>query len=347
MPGEARERDRDPDQRRSPRRCSRRTKRSRVAPSRESPASPATSRAPGRGTRGRAAWRPRTRSAIETRRADPGASIRRRAMAREPTPSAILLDALGTLLGVRAAGAAPARRAARAHGHRHRRGGREAAIRAEIAYYRAHLHEGRDAAALHDLRAALRGGDGPRPARRRDASSTRCWPSLRFYAYPDSAPALRALRERGHPARRRLQLGLVAARAPARDRARARSSTARSPPPRSARPSPTARSSRAALRLAGTTPDADLARRRHARGRRRGRPRGRHPPGPDRARRRRAGRRRRGPIAGRAHTLARDLIDTIPEIPRRRRRRRSPAPPARSRCGRRSRRCSPRCSSSA
>src|SRR5215218_2862563 len=69
-----------------------------------------------------------------------------------PEPSAILFDALGTLLTFEPP--APHLRA----GLLERTGvdigaaGADAAIRAEIAYYRAHLHEGADARALAGLR---------------------------------------------------------------------------------------------------------------------------------------------------------------------------------------------------
>jgi putative hydrolase of the HAD superfamily len=72
----------------------------------------------------------------------------------------------------------------------------EAAIRAEIAYYRAHLHEGRDATSLADLR--RRSAEAMRPALGTDADLTPALlASLRFHAYPDVEPALRALRELG------------------------------------------------------------------------------------------------------------------------------------------------------
>jgi putative hydrolase of the HAD superfamily len=71
----------------------------------------------------------------------------------------------------------------------------ERAFRAEIAYYLEHHLEGRDHASLRDLRdrcaAVLEdqlGLDGLREA---------MLSSLRFRAFPDAAPALRALRERG------------------------------------------------------------------------------------------------------------------------------------------------------
>ena len=106
---------------------------------------------------------------------------------------AVVLDALGTLmtfeppspllaarLGVPEAAAA-------------------AAIRDEIAYYRAHLHEGRDAESLADLR--RRSADAMRPALGIDIGSDELTDallaSLRFRAYPDAAPALRELRALG------------------------------------------------------------------------------------------------------------------------------------------------------
>jgi putative hydrolase of the HAD superfamily len=71
-----------------------------------------------------------------------------------------------------------------------------AAIRAEIAYYRAHLHEGRDAASLADLR--RRAAEVMRPVLRVDGDLVEpLLASLRFVAYPDAAPALRALRAAG------------------------------------------------------------------------------------------------------------------------------------------------------
>ena len=70
-----------------------------------------------------------------------------------------------------------------------------AAIKAEIAYYRAHLHEGRDAASLDDLR--RRSAQAMTPALGFEAPVEALLASLRFRAYPDAAPALRMLRGRG------------------------------------------------------------------------------------------------------------------------------------------------------
>jgi len=114
-------------------------------------------------------------------------------MAREP--SAILFDALGTLLTFEPP--APRLRAALLDrtGTDIGEAGAKAAIRAEIAYYRAHLHEGSDPEALHDLR--LRCADAMALPFERDVVFDALMASLRFHAYPDSAPTLRALRDRG------------------------------------------------------------------------------------------------------------------------------------------------------
>jgi putative hydrolase of the HAD superfamily len=107
---------------------------------------------------------------------------------------AILLDALGTLIGFEPP-------APHLHGELRRRGypvplaEAERAIRAEIAYYRAHLDEGRDRESLHELRvrcARAMGLDVPEPV-----ALDALLASLRFFAYPDSAPTLIALRKRG------------------------------------------------------------------------------------------------------------------------------------------------------
>jgi putative hydrolase of the HAD superfamily len=116
-------------------------------------------------------------------------------MAAHSKPGAVLLDALGTLLTFEPP--APHLRAALRErtGVDIGSGAAREAIRAEIAYYRAHLHEGSDPEALHDLRvrcAEAMGLPFPTPVVL-DALLT----SLRFHAYPDSAPTLRALRAAG------------------------------------------------------------------------------------------------------------------------------------------------------
>jgi putative hydrolase of the HAD superfamily len=114
----------------------------------------------------------------------------------------MLLDAMGTLL--RFAPPAPRLRAelrSRLGADVGERAARDA-IRAEIAYYRAHLHEGRDAASLAALR--RRCAEAMRPALGDAAAAASgeeltgaLLASLRFSAYPDAAPALRRLRAGG------------------------------------------------------------------------------------------------------------------------------------------------------
>jgi putative hydrolase of the HAD superfamily len=113
--------------------------------------------------------------------------------------AAVLLDALGTLMYFEPP--APLLRAAL----RERLGAEvseeaaAAAMNAEIAYYRAHLDDGRDAESLADLR--RRSAEAMRPALGLDADTgaltEALLAALRFRAYPDAAPALRALRARG------------------------------------------------------------------------------------------------------------------------------------------------------
>src|SRR3954469_8099063 len=113
---------------------------------------------------------------------------------------AVTLDALGTLLELLPP--APRLRA----GLRERLGlevsDAEAghAMRAEIAFYRAHLHLGRDRAGLDALRRAcaevLRAALAA-PALELAALTEVLLDAIRFEPFPDAAPALRALRERG------------------------------------------------------------------------------------------------------------------------------------------------------
>ncbi|MBV9805064.1 MAG: hypothetical protein JO130_17825, partial [Solirubrobacterales bacterium] len=122
--------------------------------------------------------------------------------ATTPRPAAILLDALGTLVALEPP--APRLRAELA-----RRFGLEVteeqaarAIMAEIAYYRAHLDDGRDEAALAALR--RRCAEVLRSALPGDCARLEPEPlleallaSLRFSAFPDVRPALESARERG------------------------------------------------------------------------------------------------------------------------------------------------------
>jgi putative hydrolase of the HAD superfamily len=116
-------------------------------------------------------------------------------MGGQSTPRAILFDALGTLLDFEPPG--PHLRAAL----RERTGtdvgeqGAEDAIRREIAYYRAHLHEGRDPESLLGLR--IRCAEAMELPFATPVVLDALLASLRFHAYEDSAPALRALRAAG------------------------------------------------------------------------------------------------------------------------------------------------------
>jgi putative hydrolase of the HAD superfamily len=117
-----------------------------------------------------------------------------------PVVRAVLLDALGTLLELQPP--APRLRAAlREHaGLEVDDAVAERAIRAEIRYYRAHLHEGGTPAGLADLRArcaeVVRAELGA-PDVPAEALLAALLAALEFRAFPDAAPALAALRERG------------------------------------------------------------------------------------------------------------------------------------------------------
>jgi len=117
-------------------------------------------------------------------------------------PRAILLDALGTLVAL----APPAPRLrdelALRFGVRVSSGQAERAIAAEIAYYRAHLDEGRDAATLRELRRrcarALCDQLPPEAAALPiDSLTEALLASITFTAFADVAPALAAARSRG------------------------------------------------------------------------------------------------------------------------------------------------------
>jgi putative hydrolase of the HAD superfamily len=70
-----------------------------------------------------------------------------------------------------------------------------AAVRAEMAYYKAHSHEGRDAESLADLR--RRCAELLSRELGIEVSVETLVQSIRFAAYPDASPALDALRDRG------------------------------------------------------------------------------------------------------------------------------------------------------
>jgi putative hydrolase of the HAD superfamily len=70
-----------------------------------------------------------------------------------------------------------------------------AAIRAEMSYYREHAHEGRDAESLADLR--VRCAELVSRELGTEVTAQQLVESIRFAAYSDADPALRALRDRG------------------------------------------------------------------------------------------------------------------------------------------------------
>jgi putative hydrolase of the HAD superfamily len=109
---------------------------------------------------------------------------------------AVLLDALGTLLWFEPPAPYLRTELRERLGIEVSDAAAETAISAEIAYYRAHLHEGRDAASLDGLR--RRAAEAMRPALQTDADTEALTEALlaalHFHAYPDAAPALRELR---------------------------------------------------------------------------------------------------------------------------------------------------------
>jgi putative hydrolase of the HAD superfamily len=117
-------------------------------------------------------------------------------------PRCLLLDAMGTLLTFEPP--APRLRAAlrAATGADVGEAAARRAIRAEIAYYRAHLHLGSDAAGLAELRRAA--AEAMRPALPEPAADLpsaalveALLDALRFHAFPEVPSTLRALRARG------------------------------------------------------------------------------------------------------------------------------------------------------
>lgn len=104
---------------------------------------------------------------------------------------AILLDALGTLVELEPPWVHL--RAALGDGVPDDR--LEAAVRAEMRYYRAHSDEGRDAASLADLRRRCAGVLSRELGQGVDVDTL--MEAIRFRPYPDAAPALDDLRRRG------------------------------------------------------------------------------------------------------------------------------------------------------
>ncbi len=115
----------------------------------------------------------------------------------------MLLDGLGTLVALEPPWPALVARLREAHGVELAPAAAERAFRAEIAHYRAHHHEGRDAQALENLR--RRCGEvlhAELPSAVGEALSVAdltaaMLEALRFTAYPDAPVALTELRKRG------------------------------------------------------------------------------------------------------------------------------------------------------
>jgi putative hydrolase of the HAD superfamily len=119
-------------------------------------------------------------------------------------PDAILLDCLGTLVALEPPAPLLVEELRERLGLAVTEEESERAIAAEIAYYRAHLDEGRDVRALADLRRrcteALREGLPPSACvsdADGDLLQEALLASLRFTPYPDVRPALERFRERG------------------------------------------------------------------------------------------------------------------------------------------------------
>lgn len=121
-----------------------------------------------------------------------------------PAPGALLLDALGTLVAVQPPAPRLQSELAARFGVVVSAAEAERAIAAEIIYYRAHLDEGRDAAALGDLRErcaeALRRALPATPELARvgtPALTGALLASLQFEAFADARPTLTAARAAG------------------------------------------------------------------------------------------------------------------------------------------------------
>jgi putative hydrolase of the HAD superfamily len=116
---------------------------------------------------------------------------------------AVLLDGLGTLVALEPPWPALVERVRDAHSVELSLADAERAFRAEIVYYRAHHHEGRDAQALADLRrrcAEVLRAQLPASVRRALSLAqltAAMLDALRFTVYPDAPVALAELRARG------------------------------------------------------------------------------------------------------------------------------------------------------
>ncbi len=111
---------------------------------------------------------------------------------------AVLLDALGTLVELEPPGPLLVRELEVGWGIQVSLEAAERAIGAEIAYYRAHLDEGRDEASLARLRSRCAAVVRDQLSLSAELDLTHALlASLRFRLYPDVLPALSALRARG------------------------------------------------------------------------------------------------------------------------------------------------------
>jgi putative hydrolase of the HAD superfamily len=120
------------------------------------------------------------------------------------SPRALLLDALGTLVRLQAPAPALAAVLATRFGLRVSEPEARAALAAEIAYYRAHLDQGRDPRSLAGLRQSC--AEVLRAALPRSERLDHIDPgslteallaALRFAPFPDAVPAIRAAKARG------------------------------------------------------------------------------------------------------------------------------------------------------
>jgi putative hydrolase of the HAD superfamily len=103
---------------------------------------------------------------------------------------AVFLDALGTLVSLEPPWVSLRERIPDAVSDQRL----ERALRAEMAYYREHAHEGRDEASLADLRERCARIVSDRLGV--EVTAGELVEGIRFDAYPDAAPALRDLRDR-------------------------------------------------------------------------------------------------------------------------------------------------------
>lgn len=130
--------------------------------------------------------------------------MRRRVPTRRAVRRALLIDGLGTLVALQPPAPVLARELARRHGVRVSEAEAGRALAAEIAFYRAHMGQGRDAESLaalrhrcaEVLRDALPHPEALAGVERGELTDT-LLSALRFEPYPDARPALVRARIRG------------------------------------------------------------------------------------------------------------------------------------------------------